>query len=142
MSYLIDTCVISELVKKKPNKKVVEWVKNSNENSLFISVLTIGEIQKGITKLPDSKRKEALKHWLDNDLQQRFHHRVLKITLEISILWGTIQGNSEKIGKVITPIDGLIAASGIVNRLTVVTRNVKDMEDCGVDLLNLWVGEE
>ena len=88
MNYLLDTCVISELVKKKPNSKVVQWVSKADENILFISVLTIGEIHKGIEKVPESKRKENLKNWVNYDLKERFKNRIIDFDLNAAITWG------------------------------------------------------
>lgn len=138
MKYLLDTCVISELIKKEKNNKVVKWIKKRKESSLFISVLTVGEIQKGISKLPDSHKKEYLKTWIDNDLKKRFAGRILEITEEIATTWGEIQAKSESEGKKMPAIDSLIAATAIKNNLTVVTRNEKDIENSGCKSINPW----
>lgn len=138
MKYLLDTCVISELIKPGKNNKIVEWMQSKEENSLFISVLTIGEIHKGISKLPDSRRKESLRTWVDNDLKKRFAGRILEISEKIATIWGEIQAKSEKDGKKMPVIDSLIAAAAIKNNLTVVTRNVKDIENSGCRSINPW----
>lgn len=138
MKYLLDTCVISELVKPKPLKKIVDWISNCQEETLFLSVITIGEIQKGITKLPDSRRKEDLRFWVEHELQQRFDQRILEITERVAKTWGEIQGKAEQQGTKMPVVDSLIAATGIVYDLTVVSRNVSDMQVSGVQILNLW----
>ena len=138
MRYLLDTCVISELVKLKPNKNVMSWLESQDENSLFLSVLTFGEIEKGIEKAPDKIRKKKLRLWVEEDLKQRFEGRVLPIDFEIVTRWGILQGASEKIGKPMPTIDGLIAVSGLVNNCTVVTRNTSDMEQSTVELFDPW----
>lgn len=138
MKYLIDTCVLSELIKPQKNEKVTEWILDKKETHLFISVLTIGELNKGITKLPDSKRKDAINSWVNNDLKKRFAGRILEITEEIAALWGEIQGKAEKRGKKMAVIDSLIAATAIINNLTVVTRNVKDFKNSGCKIINPW----
>jgi predicted nucleic acid-binding protein len=138
LKYLLDTCVISELIKPGKNNKIVEWMQSKEENSLFISVLTIGEIHKGISKLPDSRRKESLRTWVDNDLKKRFAGRILEISEKIATIWGEIQAKSEKDGKKMPVIDSLIAAAAIKNNLTVVTRNVKDIENSGCRSINPW----
>lgn len=138
MSYLLDTCILSELIKKKPEKSVVTWIKNVDEIDCYISVITFGEIQKGISKLAQSRKKENLFRWLENDLKQRFHERLIDITVEISLLWGEILGNSEKKGIVIPVMDALIASSALVNDLVVVTRNIKDIAQCGAQTFNPW----
>ena len=138
MRYLLDTCVISEIVKLKPNKNVMSWLESQDENSLFLSVLTFGEIEKGIEKAPDKIRKKKLRLWVEEDLKQRFEGRVLPIDFEIVTRWGILQGASEKIGKPMPTIDGLIAVSGLVNNCTVVTRNTSDMEQSTVELFDPW----
>ena len=138
MNYLLDTCLISELAKSKPNEKVVDWVLSENETSFYVSVLTFGELHKGVEKLPKSKKKEELRIWLDDELKNRFQNRIIGIDMHVSILWGKIQCFAEKKGKPMPAIDSLIAATGIAYDLTVVTRNLIDMEQSGVRLLNPW----
>ncbi len=139
MKYLLDTCMISELTKSEPNKKVVEWVLNENETNFYISVLTFGELYKGIEKLPESRKKEELGIWVENELKDRFQNRIIGIDLSISTIWGKIQCIAEKKGRPMPAIDFLIAATGIVHDLIVVTRNVSDMEQSGVKLFNPWL---
>jgi predicted nucleic acid-binding protein len=138
LKYLLDTCVISALIKPHQNEKVVKWIQEKEEDDLFLSVLTIGEIHKGIAKLPESKKKRSLSKWVEEDLKKRFSGRVLDITEEIAIQWGEIQGESEKKGKKMPVIDSLIAAAAIKEDLTVVTRNTKDMENSGCKIINPW----
>ena len=138
MKYLLDTCVISELIKPGKDNKIIEWIQNKAENSLFISVLTLGEIHKGISKLPDSQRKESLRTWVDNDLKRRFASRILEISEEIATTWGEIQAKSEKDGKKMPVIDSLIAATAIKKNLIVVTRKIKDIENSGCKSINPW----
>ena len=138
MKYLLDTCLISELAKSEPDKNVVDWVLSENETNFYVSVLTFGEIHKGIEKLPESKKKKELQIWVENELKNRFQNRIIGIDMHISIAWGKIQCIAEKNGKPMPAIDALIAATGIVHNLTVVTRNVADMEQSAVKLLNPW----
>ncbi len=138
MKFLLDTCVISELSKKKPAQCVVKWISDIDENNLFISVLTIGEIYKGIEKLPDSLKKAALYSWVTNDLEERFHKRILPFNTSVATMWGKIQAQSELAGKSMPIIDGQIAATGHYHNLTVATRNISDMEISGVALYNPW----
>ncbi|MFZ5776380.1 MAG: type II toxin-antitoxin system VapC family toxin [Thermodesulfobacteriota bacterium] len=138
MSYLLDTCVLSELVKKIPNPKVVQWVSEADESRLFIAALTIGEIHKGIERLPKGKKKERLHAWVNGDLQERFRGRIIDFDLQAATVWGTIQARSELQGKPLPSIDGLIAAMALAHGLTVVTRNTADMEASGVALFNPW----
>ena len=141
MSYLIDTCCISELVKKKPNANVVKWFADQDELSMNLSVITFGELRKGIEKLPDSKKKKELNRWLNEDLNYRFKNRVLNITIEEVNKWGEILAAAEKDGKPLPAIDSLIAATALVHDLSVVTRNTQDMEGSGVAVINPWTDE-
>lgn len=138
MSYLIDTCCISELVKKKPNSSVVKWFNDHDELTMFLSVITFGELRKGIEKLPDSSKKKELNRWLKEDLKHRFKNRILSINLEEVNKWGEILAIAEKSGNPLPAIDSLIAATAIVHDLSVVTRNTQDMEGSGVEVINPW----
>ena len=138
MNYLLDTCVVSELIRKNPEKKVVSWIEGCDEDSLFLSVLTLGEIQKGIAKLPDNRRRTHLQSWLDDDLKNRFEGRVLPVNTEVSRVWGMIQAKTELRGEKIPVVDALIAATALAHNLTVATRNHTDMEKSGVPLFNPW----
>ena len=138
MNYLLDTCVISELIKARPTKSVVKWVESIDEPSMFISVLTLGEIHKGITKLRASKKKKALQEWVSSDLYQRFDNRIIPVSIEIARIWGEVQGKAEKKGEKMPAIDNLIAATAIAYDFTVVTRNAADMENSGVQIHNPW----
>ncbi len=138
MKYLLDTCVVSELARKRPNKTVVAWVRSCHEETFFLSVLTLGEIQKGITKFSDSKKKKALQLWIDKELRGRFSGRILDVTMDVARKWGEIQGKAERQGKIMPAMDSLIAATGLTHGLVVVTRNFSDMKTSGVSLFNPW----
>lgn len=138
MNYLLDTCVLSELIKPKPSRNVVKWISDIDERCLYISVLTIGEIHKGIEKLPESKKKDNLHKWVNFDLTERFNNKILNIDINIVTTWGKVQAQSELIGQTLPTVDGLIACTGIVHDLTVATRNTKDMKASGVSLINPW----
>ena len=138
MSFLIDTCCISELVKKKPNPNVLKWFTDQDEFSMYISVITFGELRKGIEKLPDSKKKKELNQWVKEDLNSRFKNRILSINMEEVNRWGKILATAEKKGKPLPAIDSLITATAQVHNLSVVTRNTQDMEGSGVEIINPW----
>jgi len=138
LNFLLDTCVISELVKPKPNSKIIEWIRNCHEQNLFLSSLTIGEIKKGISKLSESKKKRNLMHWLENDLLQRFNQRILAIDESVALTWGDMLSSCEKKGIQVPVIDGLIASTAIVHGMTLVTRNIEDIEPTGVAVHNPW----
>lgn len=135
MKYLLDTCVISELTKPKPNIKLVEWINKTPSESLFLSVITVGEIRKGLSKLPKSKRKERLTVWL-NILLKEYKERILSINLTVAENWGVIQGNAEKSGIPMSSIDSFLAATAYTHNLTVVTRNEKDFNQ--IPIKNPW----
>jgi len=139
VKYLLDTCLISELVKKAPSPAVVSWLDEQDEQALFLSVLNLGELQKGISKLPDGSKKDELQAWVALDLAERFTGRILDVDLETSLCWGRIQGETERAGLKLPVMDSLIAATAKVHGLIVVTRNVKDIEKCGVRVCNPWV---
>ena len=141
MKYLLDTCVISELIKPQPNRSVVSWLQSQTENDLYLSVLTFGEIEKGIEKAVNETRKSKLKLWVEEDLKQRFKGRILAIDLDVCTKWGEIQAKTELLGKPMPSIDGLIVVSALVNNCIMVTRNVKDMQQSGVELFNPWEDE-
>lgn len=138
MKYLLDTCLISELVKKEPNPGVVSWLDGQDEQKLFLSVLNLGELQKGISKLPGGAKKDELQAWVALDLVERFTGRILEIDIETALSWGKLQGEAEQAGEKLPVMDSLIAATAAAHGLVVVTRNVKDMERCGVKVCNPW----
>ena len=138
MKFLLDTCLVSELVKKEPNSNVVSWLDQRDEQNLFLSVLTIGELQKGISKLPASIRKEDLQVWLEHDLAERFEGRILELDMHTALTWGKLQGEAEQRGEKLPVMDSLIAATAATHGLCVVTRNTKDLERCQAKVLNPW----
>jgi tRNA(fMet)-specific endonuclease VapC len=138
MNYLLDTNVISELISKEPDKKVVEWLDRLDPNTIYLSVITIGEIRKGIEKLPPSKRRDKVKEWLESDLLLRFQGRILKITTEVMLIWGELTGRLENEGKRITAIESLIAAIVLEGNYHLVTRNEHDFQHTGVRIINPW----
>jgi tRNA(fMet)-specific endonuclease VapC len=138
VNYLLDTCVISELVSNRPNQKVVDWVDSLESEQVYLSVITIGEITKGIEKLPESKRKRELKAWLNHELLPRFHGRILPLDTDVLIRWGGLLAQLEADGNPKPAIDSLIAATVLTYGVTLVTRNVADFESTGVKMINLW----
>ncbi|MBC7356927.1 MAG: type II toxin-antitoxin system VapC family toxin [Desulfacinum sp.] len=138
MRFLLDTCVLSELLRAVPAQPVVDWIAAQEEVDLCISVLTVGEIHKGAEKVSDPARRMKIRRWLERDLAERFYGRILPIDIQVARVWGTVQAKAEANGRPMPAIDGLIAASAIAHDLTVVTRNTRDMEISGVSLLNPW----
>ncbi len=138
MNYLLDTCVISELVKPQPEPKVVQWVADRDEYCLFLSVITIGELHKGIAKLPDGPRRTRLDSWVMNDLTARFDKRILSVDTRVAAAWGAMLGETEAAGSSLPVVDALIGATASVHGCVLVTRNVADFERTGVDVENPW----
>ena len=138
MSYLLDTCLISELVKPSPNQGVLDWLNGQLEERIFLSVVTIGEIQAGISKLAESRRKIDLMTWLENQMLPRFERRVLPVSPDIAMLWGKKHGEAAARGTTLPLADSFIAATAMTHGMTVVTRNTADLERCGALTLNPW----
>jgi toxin FitB len=138
MKALLDTCVISELVSKQPDLKVVEFVDSLDPEDIFLSVITIGEIVKGIEKLPKSRRKTELQIWLKEDLLVRFEGNILMLDTEALMKWGVLMAHLEATGRIMPAIDSLIAATALAKKMVLVTRNVNDFEGSGVEILNPW----
>jgi len=138
MKYLLDTCVISELVAKHPNPQVVDFVDALDSDGVYLSVITIGEIAKGVEKLPKSKRKQDLHSWLKEDLLVRFRGRIIPLDTEVFMQWGVLIARLESTGITLPAIDSLIAATTLTHTLTLVTRNVDDFSSTGIEIINPW----
>lgn len=139
MRYLLDTNVLSELVKPKPSGKVLDWVTRQSPLDLAISCLTIGEISAGIQQLPaKSVRRLELESWLSNDLAARFTGRIHPVDSVIAEVWGGLMAEARLMGRSLPVIDALLLATSKVHRLTFVTRNEKECRERGVAILNPW----
>ena len=136
--FLLDTNCVSELVRIKPERRVMEWVLAADEQLLHLSVLTFGEVRKGATLLPASSKRNQLERWLEVELPARFADRLLPINREISEIWGAMAGQAQLKGITLAIIDGLMAATAKHHDLTVVTRNVKDFSLWGLPVTNPW----
>src|SRR5687768_4257146 len=134
MKYLLDTCVISELVSKRPNSDVVEFVDSLDNDDIYLSVITIGEIIKGVEKLPKSKRKQELHTWLKEDLLSRFSGKIIPIDNDVITEWGLLTARLELAGTPMPAIDSLIAATALTYAFALVTRNVSDFDGSSVEI--------
>jgi len=139
MNVLIDTCVVSEFVRPKPSPRVLAWFGNIPESRVYISVITLGEIRKGILRLPDAAKASRLQTWLDHDLVARFHGRILGIDADVAMEWGAICAEAERRGAPRPVIDALLAATARIHGLTLVTRNTADFAHVRIDLFNPWM---
>lgn len=137
MRYLIDTCVLSEWKRKRPCERVVDWLDELIIDDVGVSVLTMGELEKGVGRLPNSKRKRDLADWL-GELDDVFSRRIIPVSREIASTWARIEVAAEREGQLIPTIDGLLAATAITHGLTVATRNVSDLAKCGAKVFNPW----
>lgn len=136
--FLLDTNIPSEMTRPHPQQSVAQWLEDAEDNQLYLSVISPGEILKGIATLPNSRRRTRLKLWLSETLRPWFQGRILAVDESIAERWGLIAGESKLKGRPLKVEDGLIAATAFVHGLTVVTRNVKDFEGLGVSILNRW----
>lgn len=136
--FLMDTNCISEVVRVKPEPRVLAWIEAADESLLYLSVLTLGEIRKGLAALPQSGRRSRLETWLEVELQARFSGRILPIDVAVADRWGVLAANAKASGKALSTIDGLLAATAIHHNLTVVSRNVSDFVRAPVQVLNPW----
>ena len=135
--YLLDTCVFAEYSRPRPNTKVFEWIDAQEQELQFLSVLTVGEMEKGIARLPSSKRRQSLEEVL-NVIVSRFDHRIIQLDIAIARRWGRMVESLELKGRKLPIIDSLMAATALEHDLTIVTQNILDFTDTGVTVLNIW----
>ncbi len=140
MRYLLDTNIISEFTKTQPNPSVIGWPREHTNDDLFLSVVTIGEIQQGISRLPASQRQRDLRIWLNESLLVIYADRILPIDIAVVMQWGTLTARLIGEGKKMPVMDGLIAATALQHNLTLVTRNTDDFSNTGLTLVNPWHG--
>ena len=137
MRVLLDTCVVSELQRKSCHPRVREAVRNLRTRDMFLSVITIGELTKGIALLPAGKKKEALRDWL-SAIEQEGDRRILPVDKEAAQIWGEFTAGAQGRGKTVSAADGLIAATALRHGLHVMTRNSSDFHETGAMLINPW----
>lgn len=136
--FLLDTNCVSELVRIKPHPGVLGWIEAVEEGLLYLSVLTLGEIRKGLGYLPQGRRRARLETWLEVELRARFSGRLLPIDEAVALRWGLLAAQAKRMGKPLAIIDGLLAATALHHNLTLVTRNVGDFAVAQVPVLNPW----
>ncbi len=136
--YLVDTDVPSELTRERPDARVSTFLANAGQNRVFLSVLTIGEICKGIAELPASQKRTGLQNWLDAEVRSWFAGRILPVTEAIAERWGSLAAAAKQKGMTLAVVDGLIAATALHHDMTVVTRNVKDFAGLDAEVINPW----
>ena len=136
--FLLDTNCVSELVRVKPEPRVLEWMDAAEESLLYLSVLTLGEIRKGLAALPQSRRRTRLEAWLEVDLRGRFSGRILPVDAAVADRWGLLAAQARRNGAPLPIVDGLLAATALHYNLTMVSRNVCDFAAARVTVLNPW----
>ena len=139
MNFLLDTNVVSEPMRSRPNPGVLKWLGEVDEESTFISVVTITELRYGIERLATGTRRERLEGWLQRDLHLRFEGRILPVDFEVANACGGLIARSESLGRPIEPRDAFIAAIAEVHGLTLVTRNVSDFEPTIKMIVTPWI---
>ncbi len=137
MNYLLDTCVISELASPSPNGNVVSWIDDLSDENVFISVITIGEIKRGIDRLSMSARKRKLEKWLES-LLLRFDDTIVSVDTSVVLSWGEMIASLDKVGRPMPALDSLIAATAKFHHLVLATRNTLDFKHAGIQLFNPW----
>jgi predicted nucleic acid-binding protein len=135
VSYLLDTNVISELVRPRPQAAVLDWFADTPNEALFLSVLTLGEIRKGVEKLNDAPRREKLRVWLEHDLRDWFGARILPVDAAVADRWGRLLAEA---GRPLPSIDSLLAATALHHELRLVSRNARDFTYPGLVVVNPW----
>jgi hypothetical protein len=138
MNFLLDTNVVSEWIKARPDSGVVNWVSQVDEDAVFLSVVTFAELRHGIERLPASKRRKQLDEWLRGELPLRFEQRILQVDGAVADEWGRLVARHEALGRPIHAMDALIAATAQVHALTLVTRNTSDFEASVKSVVNPW----
>lgn len=138
VTFLLDTNVLSEFAKPKVNPGLFDWMQHSDETRMAISVVSVGEIQKGLSRMPEGRRQTDLQAWLDQYLVPRFQQRILAIDLNDMQRWGRMMGAAIKKGETLPAVDSLLAAVALNRGLILVTRNTRDFERTGVTLLDPW----
>jgi predicted nucleic acid-binding protein len=136
--FLLDTNIPSEMTRPRPQPSVIGWLDDADDGQLYFSVVSLGEILKGVTLVSESKRRRQLQQWLDETLRPWFEGRILPVNQPIAERWGVLAGQCQMKGRALKVVDGLIAATALEHDLTVVTRNVKDFASLGVTVFNPW----
>jgi hypothetical protein len=139
MTYLLDTCVLSELQKPAPDPRVAAWFDAEDEAAMFASVLTVGELRKGAVRVGPGTTRIRWLAWIEGSLLPSFGRRLLPVSIEVANAWGEMCGRAAVRGEPLPVLDSLIAATAVANDLVVVTRNVRDFERSGVTVLNPWL---
>lgn len=138
MNYLLDTNILSEVQRPKPDPRVLAWLDQVDEDRTYLSAISVGEIARGVALLDEGRRKLALLRWLEADLPGRFGSRLLPVDRETALTWGRLMVEAKRAGRGLPVMDGWIAAAAAQHELTLVTRNTGDFAGIALSLLNPW----
>ena len=138
MAYLIDTNVVSETLKPRPERRVVDWISRQMANDLFLASISLGELVRGVRRMRERARRERFQRWIDYDLAAQFQGRILPFDRETAMIWGEIMGDGDRVGRPKPMADAQIAAVARRHGLTLVTRNMRDFVGMEVVLLDPW----
>ncbi len=138
MAFLLDTNVISETIKARPEKRVIDWLEDQRPEDLFLAAQTLGELARGASKAKEKSRRERFATWIERDLAEQFEGRVLPLDGPAAVLWGRLMGDGDRAGRIPPAADAQIAAVAIHHELTLVTRNVGDFEHFDLKRFNPW----
>ena len=138
MSFLLDTCVVLEFTKRRADVGVVEWLALHDESGLFLSEVTVGELEKGLSKLPDGARQKRLRAFVEVELVDRFRERILPVDQRTWRRWGALSGSREREGRPLPVLDALLASTAWLHGLSLVTRNERDFTELGIRVVNPW----
>lgn len=140
MRLLLDTNVLSEVTKPRPDEGVLKWLHGLDEDRTFISIVSIAEIRRGVALMDAGRKRDALDEWLTHDLPQRFETRVIPVEAPVALAWGDLMALAKRSGRGLASMDGLIAATAVAHQLTLATRNTKDFAGFGIEIIDPWAG--
>ncbi|WHO76928.1 type II toxin-antitoxin system VapC family toxin [Rhizobium sp. BT03] len=139
MKLLLDTNVLSEVTKPSPDARVLQWLDRLDEDRAFVSIVSVAEIRRGVALMDKGRKRDALAEWLAQDLTQRFEHRIIPVDEPVALAWGDLMGHAKPSGRGLSSMDGLIAATAIAHDLSLATRNTRDFEGFGIELIDPWI---
>lgn len=138
MRLLLDTNILSEVTKPRPDETVLMWLHGLDEDRTFISIVSIAEIRRGVALMDAGRKRDVLDEWLTYDLPQRFENRIIPMEGPVALAWGDLMALAKRSGRGLASMDGLIAATAVTHQLTLATRNTKDFEGFGIDIIDPW----
>ncbi|OOO20091.1 type II toxin-antitoxin system VapC family toxin [Rhizobium sophoriradicis] len=139
MRLLLDTNVLSEVTKPNPDMRVLAWLDKLDEDRSFISIVSVAEIRRGVALMDNGRKRDALAEWLARDLPLRFERRIIPVDERVALAWGDLMGRAKRSGRGLSSMDGLIAATAVAHDLTLATRNTRDFEGFGIELIDPWI---